>query len=47
MSNGEDNFYKSDNVIAQKVTFKNQYEMNARILHIDVPSTMQTKRQTV
>jgi hypothetical protein len=47
MFNGEHNFYKSDNVIAQKVTFKNQYEMNARILHIDVPSAMQSKRQTV
>ena len=27
MSNGADNFYKSDRVIAQKVTFKNQYRM--------------------
>src|SRR6058998_2159865 len=27
MSNGADNFYKSDKVTAQKVTFKNQYKM--------------------
>jgi hypothetical protein len=27
MSNGADNFYKSDKVTAQKVTFKNQYVM--------------------
>lgn len=28
MSNGADNFYKSDNVTQQKVDFKNQYQMN-------------------
>lgn len=28
MSNGADNFYKSDKVTAQNVTFKNQYQMN-------------------
>ncbi|QHP53244.1 alpha/beta hydrolase [Pectobacterium carotovorum subsp. carotovorum] len=28
MSNGADNFYKSDEVTQQKVTFKNQYQMN-------------------
>ncbi|GLX46575.1 membrane protein [Pectobacterium carotovorum subsp. carotovorum] len=28
LSNGADNFYKSDNVTQQKVTFKNQYQMN-------------------
>ncbi|MEN3929707.1 alpha/beta hydrolase [Microvirga sp. W0021] len=28
MSNGADNFYKSDKVTLQKVTFKNQYQMN-------------------
>jgi fermentation-respiration switch protein FrsA (DUF1100 family) len=28
MSNGADNFYKSEKVIAEKVTFKNQYQMN-------------------
>jgi fermentation-respiration switch protein FrsA (DUF1100 family) len=28
VSNGADNFYKSDKVTAQKVTFKNQYKMN-------------------
>ena len=28
MSNGADNFYKSDKVTMQKVTFKNQYNMN-------------------
>ena len=27
MSNGADNFYQSDKVTAQKVTFKNQYHM--------------------
>jgi fermentation-respiration switch protein FrsA (DUF1100 family) len=28
MSNGADNFYKSDKLTTQKVTFKNQYNMN-------------------
>jgi fermentation-respiration switch protein FrsA (DUF1100 family) len=28
LSNGADNFYKSDKVTVQKVTFKNQYRMN-------------------
>lgn len=28
MSNGADNFYQSDKVILEKVTFKNQYQMN-------------------
>jgi fermentation-respiration switch protein FrsA (DUF1100 family) len=28
MSHGADNFYKSDKVTVQKVTFKNQYQMN-------------------
>ncbi len=28
LSNGADNFYKSEQVSAQKVTFKNQYQMN-------------------
>lgn len=28
LSNGADNFYKSDKVITKKVTFKNQYQMN-------------------
>ncbi|MFJ5319318.1 alpha/beta hydrolase [Pectobacterium versatile] len=28
LSNGANNFYKSDNVTQQKVTFKNQYQMN-------------------
>lgn len=28
MSNGADNFFKSDKVTAEKVTFKNQYQMN-------------------
>ena len=28
MSNGADNFYKSDKVTRKKVTFKNQYQMN-------------------
>ena len=28
MSNGANNFYRSDQVTVQKVTFKNQYQMN-------------------
>ena len=28
MSNGAANFYKSDKVTVQKVTFRNQYQMN-------------------
>ena len=28
MSNGADNFYKSDKVTVEKVTFKNQYRMS-------------------
>lgn len=28
MSNGADNFYQSNKVTQQKVTFKNQYQMN-------------------
>ena len=28
MSNGANNFYTSDRVTAQKVAFKNQYQMN-------------------
>ena len=28
MSDGADNFYKSDKVTRQKVIFKNQYQMN-------------------
>jgi len=28
MSNGADNFYKSDKVTVQKVTFNNQYKMS-------------------
>lgn len=28
MSNGADNFYKSDKVTQKKVTFKNQYQMS-------------------
>ncbi|MCW2483662.1 hypothetical protein J5224_31930, partial [Candidatus Symbiopectobacterium sp. NZEC135] len=28
LSKGADNFYKSDKVTQQKVTFKNQYQMN-------------------
>ena len=31
MSNGTDNFYKSEKVIAEKVTFKNQYKMNVTV----------------
>ena len=39
MSKGADNFYKSDNVTQQKVTFKNQYQMNV-VGNLFIPKTM-------
>ncbi|EQB1744315.1 alpha/beta hydrolase [Citrobacter farmeri] len=39
MSKGADNFYKSDNVTQQKVTFKNQYQMNV-VGDLFIPKTM-------
>jgi uncharacterized protein len=39
LSNGADNFYKSDKVTAQKVTFKNQYQMNV-VGNLFVPKDM-------
>lgn len=37
MSNGANNFYKSDKVTQQKVTFKNQYQMNV-VGNLFIPS---------
>ncbi|WP_454677182.1 alpha/beta hydrolase [Achromobacter marplatensis] len=37
MSNGADNFYKSDKVTTERVTFKNQYQMNV-VGNIFIPS---------
>jgi len=39
MSRGADNFYKSDKVTQQKVTFKNQYQM-AVVGNLFIPKTM-------
>ncbi len=39
MSRGADNFYKSDKVTQQKVTFKNQYQMNV-VGNLFIPKTM-------
>ncbi|EOE7356158.1 TPA: alpha/beta hydrolase [Enterobacter hormaechei] len=39
MSKGADNFFKSDKVTQQKVTFKNQYQMNV-VGNLFVPKTM-------
>ena len=39
MSKGADNFYKSDNVTQQKVTFKNQYQMNV-VGNLFIPKTL-------
>lgn len=39
MSGGADNFYKSDKVTQQKVTFKNQYQMNV-IGNLFIPKSM-------
>jgi uncharacterized protein len=42
MSNGADNFYKSDKVTAQKVTFKNQYHMTVAG-NLFIPKTLNQK----
>ncbi|HEY1846740.1 MAG TPA: alpha/beta hydrolase [Buttiauxella sp.] len=39
MSKGADNFYKSDKVSQQKVTFKNQYQMNV-VGNLFIPKTL-------
>ena len=39
MSNGADNFYKSDKLIAQKVSFKNQYQMKV-VGNLFIPNDM-------
>ncbi|WP_316390667.1 alpha/beta hydrolase [Citrobacter farmeri] len=39
MSKGADNFYKSDNVTQQKVTFKNQYQMSV-VGNLFIPKTL-------
>lgn len=39
MSRGADNFYKSDKVTQQKVTFKNQYQMNV-VGNLFIPKTL-------
>lgn len=44
MSKGADNFYKSDKVTQQKVTFKNQYQMNV-VGNLFIPKTMNRNTQ--
>lgn len=44
MSNGADNFYKSDKVTQQKVTFKNQYRMNV-VGNLFIPKGMDQNAQ--
>lgn len=44
MSNGADNFYKSDKVTQQKVTFKNQYQMNV-VGNLFIPKAMTKNTQ--
>ena len=39
ITKGADNFYKSDKVIQQKVTFKNQYQMNV-VGNLFIPQTL-------
>jgi hypothetical protein len=39
MSNGADNFYKSDKLIAQKITFNNQYQMKV-VANLFMPEGM-------
>lgn len=39
MSRGADNFYKSEKVTQQKVTFKNQYQMNV-VGNLFIPKTI-------
>ncbi|NCB58534.1 MAG: alpha/beta hydrolase [Gammaproteobacteria bacterium] len=48
MSNGADNFYKSDKVIIQKVTFKNQYKMDVTgNLFMSKDTNSNTKKQAI
>lgn len=44
MSHGANNFYKSDSVTVQKVTFKNQYQMNVAG-HLYLPKGMDKNQQ--
>lgn len=44
MSNGADNFYKSDKVSMQKVSFKNQYKMNV-VGNLFIPKDMDENRR--
>ncbi|AEX51814.1 dienelactone hydrolase family protein [Rahnella aquatilis CIP 78.65 = ATCC 33071] len=44
MSNGADNFYKSDKVTQQKVTFKNQYQMKV-VGNLFIPKGMKQNAQ--
>ena len=46
MSHGADNFYKSDKVTAQKVTFKNQYSMTVAG-DLFIPKNLTTKHPAI
>ena len=43
LSNGADNFYKSDKVTTQQVTFKNQYQMEV-VGNLYVPKSLAWRR---
>ncbi|RQR27828.1 alpha/beta hydrolase [Burkholderia sp. Bp9142] len=45
MSNGADNFYKSDRVASQKVTFKNQYKMDI-VGNLFVPKNLDRSKKS-
>ncbi len=45
LANGADNFYKSDKVTVQKVTFKNQYNMNV-VGNLIVPKDLNSKEKS-
>lgn len=45
MSRGADNFYKSEKVTQQKVTFKNQYQMNV-VGNLFMPKTLNQNAKT-
>lgn len=45
MSNGADNFYKSDRVVLQKVTFKNQYKMDI-VGNLFVPKNLDRSKKS-
>ena len=45
MSNGADNFYTSEKVTVQKVTFKNQYQMNVAG-NLFIPKNLDAKSKT-